>query len=242
MTNAHDDLIAEAMAATEDGPPPSEPGKRPEAEQPRSDRPTFKEGLPSIILAVLAAGAALAVHEIVPNDVENLGSFLFALVPFVLAVEAVALFPRSWSRIWWLPALAATLCFVVVMGVFAPRMFASHVNADFDAFYALMRMLVPFVILSLALALRLGGGSGGVVRRASYASLLVMLSGLEDLMFQVWEGNPIPDKWEWAEHITVRLGHVASSTEAFIFIGAHLVLALLILFVPTPKRFRSTTS
>lgn len=238
MTNTHDDLIAEAMAATEDTPPtraaaptqsPAEPAAR------------WLDGLPSVVLGVLAAGTAFAVHELVPNDVENLGSFLFALIPFVLAAEAVAAFPRSWARLRLVPAFLATLTFVVMMGGFAPLMFGRFVEEDFDGFYALMRMVMPFFILAVALALRLGGGTGGQVRRTTYASLLVMLSGLEDLMFQIWAGNPIPDRWDWAEHITVRLGHVASQNEAFVFIGVHLLLALLILLVPLPRR-RSRTS
>lgn len=248
MTNRHDDLIAEAMAATEDPPrgtdrsvadapdPALGPADGEPAPGTRSPR---RQGMLCVALTVLAAGAALVVHEVVPNDVENLWSFLFALLPFVLATEAVAQFPRAWAKVWFVPPLLAMLCFAVMMGVFAPKMFGEFVNADFDSFYALMRMVMPFFILSVALALRLGGGSGGQVRRAAYASLLVMVSGLEDLMFQIWAGVPIPDRWDWAEHITVRLGHVASQNEALIFIGVHLVLALLVVLVPAPRRLRS---
>lgn len=192
-----------------------------------------------IALAVLAVVAAGVVHELVPNDVENLGSFLFALVPFVLAAEAVARFPQAWRAVSWVPASLATATFAVVMGGFAPLMFGSVVDNDFDRFYGQMRILVVFLILALALGIRLGGATAGQVRRASYACLLVMLSGLEDLMFQVWRGSEIPDQWGWAEHMTVRLGHVASQNEAFAFIGVHLVLALVVLFVPLRRKSRS---
>lgn len=188
------------------------------------------------VLAVLAAGA---VHELVPNDVESLGSFLFALVPFVLAAEAIAWFPPTWRRVWWVPSALMATCFLVVMGGFAPLMFGSMVDDDFDRFYGQMRILVVFVILALVLCLRLGGATAGQVRRAAYASLLVMLSGLEDLMFQVWAGNDIPNSWDWAEHMTVRLGHVASQNEAFAFIAVHLVLALAVLFVPLRRKSTS---
>lgn len=254
MTNRHDDLIAEAMAATQDPAPTQDgrapgspidggPGGVPPVEEHRDGDPApararWRDGAWCVLLAVLAAGSALVVHEVVPNDVENLGSFLFALVPFVLAAEAVAVFPRSWARIWFVPGLLATLAFAVMMGIFAPTMFGRFVEEDFDGFYALMRIVMPFFILTVVMALRLGGGSGGQVRRTAYASLLVMLSGLEDLMFQVWAGNPIPDQWDWAEHMTVRLGHVASQTEAFVFIGVHLVVALLVLLVPLPGHRR----
>lgn len=192
-----------------------------------------------IVLTVLAVAAAGAVHELVPNDVENLGSFLFALLPFVLAAEAVARFPMAWRAVWWVPATLVTGTFTVVMAGFAPLMFGSVVDNDFDRFYGQMRILVVFLILALVLGLRLGGATAAQVRRGAYACLLVMLSGLEDLMFQVWRGQDIPDKWEWAEHITVRLGHVASQNEAFVFIGVHLVLALVVLLVPFRRRSTS---
>lgn len=204
---------------------------------PRADATTPDKGpwlcLGLGLLAVVAAGA---VHELVPNDVESLGSFLFALVPFVLAAEAVAWFPQAWRRPWWVPSALMAACFIVVMGGFAPLMFGSMVDNDFDRFYGQMRILVVFAILALVLCLRLGGATAGQVRRGAYASLLVMLSGLEDLMFQVWAGNDIPDSWGWAEHMTVRLGHVASQNEAFAFIAVHLVLAMAVLFVPLRRK------
>lgn len=213
--------------AAEDGAP---------VEQPAPDRTPDRAPWLCLGLGGLALAAAAAVHELVPNDVENIGSFLFALLPFVLAAEAVAWFPQAWRRVWWVPAALMTTCFVVVMGGFAPLMFGSMVENDFDRFYGQMRILVVFAILAMVLCLRLGGATAGQVRRGAYASLLVMLSGLEDLMFQVWHGNEIPDSWDWAEHMTVRLGHVASQTEAFVFIGVHLVLALAVLFVPLRRK------
>jgi hypothetical protein len=197
----------------------------------------MKQGIATIGFGAAAAVTAYAVHHWVANDVETLTSLLFALVPFVLATEAVARVPRAWASARWMAPLMVSLVFLAVMGGFAPLMFGAFVDEDFDRFYSIMRMLVPFVILALVFALRLGGAAGATVRRASYAALLVMLSGIEDLMFQVWRGNEIPDKWEWAEHITVRLGgHVASQNEAFAFIAAHFVLAAVVIFAPVPGR------
>lgn len=198
-----------------------------------------KQAIVCVALGAAAAVTAYVVHRWVSNDVENLASFLFALVPFVLAAESVARFPEAWTKVWFLPALSATVVFLALMGGFAPLMFGAFVDEDFDRFYAIMRVLVAFVILGLAFMLRLGGARAGQVRRASYASLLVMLSGIEDLMFQVWRGTDIPDRWEWAEHITVRLGHVASQNEAIAFIAAHFVVAAVVLFAPAPGRRRA---
>ena len=43
---------------------------------------------------------------------------------------------------------------------------------------------------------------------------------------------PIPEVWTWASHMTVFLGHPPTKAEAFGFIGVHLVLAGLVLFLP----------
>jgi hypothetical protein len=95
-----------------------------------------------------------------------------------------------------------------------------------------MRALVPLLILAIALPYRLGGGGSGAVRRMSYASLLVMLSGIEDLLFWVWRGSPVPDRWDWADHLTVLLGHMAGRTEAYVLIGLHLAAAVFVLRWP----------
>ena len=94
------------------------------------------------------------------------------------------------------------------------------------------------MILSLALAYRLGGGEGSGVRRLAYAMLLLMLSGLEDLAFLTVNPHtdprwtPIPEVWSWASHMTVFLGHPPTKYEAYGFIAAHVALAALVLFLP----------
>lgn len=201
----------------------------------------MKQGIASVGLGLLAGVSAFAVHHWVSNDVQSLGSFLFALVPFVLAIEAVAWFPLAWTRPRWIAPACVALLFLVAMGGFAPLMFGAVVDNDFDRFYSIIRVLMPFIIVAMVAALRLGGARGSTVRRGGYAALLIMLSGIEDLMFQVWRGNEIPDSWDWAEHMTVRLGHVASQNEAFGFIAVHLLLALLVVVVPWPLRSRNRT-
>jgi hypothetical protein len=94
------------------------------------------------------------------------------------------------------------------------------------------------MILALSLAYRLGGGSRETSLRLTFAMLLLQLSGLEDLAFLTVnphtdpEWTPIPEKWTWADHMTVFLGHAASKYEAYAFITVHVVLALLVLFLP----------
>ena len=170
------------------------------------------------------------------KQLDSLWLFLAYLVPFVFAAETVAALDPGWLRRWRLREVIGVLTFTVFFCGFVPRMFDRVIAEDFDGFYSLVRVLAPLIILAFALHQRLGGAPAATVRRISYASLLVMLSGLEDLMFWVWRGRPVPQEWDWAEHMTVRLGHVASRTEAYVFIAVHLVLAVAVLCWPARRR------
>jgi len=191
-----------------------------------------------IVLAVLTAVAAAAVWVGFPHQkaIPNVWVLLAKLVPFVLAVEAIAAMrfgPEVRRRI----SLAALpVCFLVFFTFFVPQIFFAAANEK--SFYYLVLTLTPFIILSLTLAHRLGGGAPGTARRHGYAMLLLQLSGLEDLAFltinphtdPAW--TPIPEVWTWADHMTVRLGHPASKYEAFTLIAVHVILAVLVLTLP----------
>ncbi|GHB47822.1 hypothetical protein GCM10007094_41410 [Pseudovibrio japonicus] len=109
--------------------------------------------------------------------------------------------------------------------------------------YYLTLIIVPFIILSLSLAYRIGGGSSGNTLRLSFALLLIMLSGIEDLAFfivnthEIGAFNPVPEVWHWVSHIEVRLGHPPSKYEVYAFIIGHFALAAFVLFYP----FRSVS-
>ena len=196
----------------------------------------------SVLFGALTLLTATAVALAGPDgtELDNLWWLLAHLVPFVLATETIAVLDPRWFARWRLAELAAVASFALVFCVFVPKMFDRVLADDFDGFYGLMRTLAPLLILIIALPYRLGGGPAGAVRRMSYASLLVMLSGIEDLLFWVWRGSPIPAQWDWAHHMTVVLGHVASRTEAYLFIGVHLAAAAAILAMPSGLLWRRT--
>jgi hypothetical protein len=189
----------------------------------------------ALILGGLTALTAGALVVAVPggHKLDSWWLLLAYLVPFVLATETVAVLERAWFARWRLAELVALATFAVVFCVFVPKMFGRVIADDFAGFYALMRTLVPLLILAIVVPYRLGGGSAGAVRRVAYACLLVMLSGIEDLLFWVWRGVPVPARWDWADHMTVVLGHVASQPEALVFIGLHLSAAAAVLVWPS---------
>jgi hypothetical protein len=194
--------------------------------------------LPFALLAMAAVAGAALVWLALPHEREvgSVGELLAKLVPFALATEAIARMDGHLARRRWLARIALPAAFLVFFCWFVPKIF--YYNEQFDRLYYYVLTLTPFIILSLALAYRLGGGTPGEVRRVAYACLLLMLSGLEDLAFLTLSPHtdprfwPIPKVWSWASHMTVFLGHPPTRAEAFAFIVVHVVLAGLVLFLP----------
>src|SRR4029450_3107981 len=193
---------------------------------------------PFALRAVAGAPAPALVWLPLPREREvgSVWDLLAKWVPFVLAAEAIARMDADLVRRRWLARVALPAAFGVVFCWFVPEIFYYHEQVARLSYYALT--LTPFVILSLVLAYRLGGGAPGEVRRVAYACLLLMLSGVEDLAFLVLSPHtdprfwPIPEVWSWASHMTVFLGHPPTRAEAFAFIAVHLALAGLVLFLP----------
>ncbi len=197
---------------------------------------------------LLALALALYIYLGMPHerDLPSTWVLLFKLVPFFLASFSIAWFPRS-------KALGALLVFATLLpflGFLVPR--ALHLaitgfNTDpvadtaalvatFGEFYTIVAILVPYIILALALAYRLGGGSAGSSLKVAWAGLLLMLSGYEDLMF--WTVNPrgpMPEVTRWASHINIFFGRPATQTEFYLFIAAHAVLIAVVFVLPLDR-------
>jgi hypothetical protein len=194
--------------------------------------------LPVLVCAAGAVASAAVVWLAMPHDreVKALWILLVKLVPFAFGVETIARLELSPAARRRLALAAVPAAFLVYFCYFVPKIFFT--SDDGNQLYYYVLTLTPFVILAFVLAYRLGGGRAGTCRRLGYAMLLLQLSGLEDLAFLTvnhqtdpkW--TPIPEVWTWASHMTVFIGHPPTKYQAFAFIGTHVVLALLVLFLP----------
>ncbi|GGM67282.1 hypothetical protein ACFFX1_21585 [Dactylosporangium sucinum] len=192
-----------------------------------------------LVLVAFAAASAAVVWFTLPHDreVKSLGIFLFKLLPFVFAVEAIARVDLDLARRLHLARILIPAAFCVFLLYFVPKIF--FYLDDFPTVYYHVLVLTPVVIAALVLAYRLGGGTAGNVRRIGYASLLIMISGLEDLAFLTINNHTdprwstIPEVWSWASHMTVFLGHPPTKYEAYALIAARVALALIILATPS---------
>ncbi len=170
------------------------------------------------------------------KEIPSLGVFLFKLLPFVFATISVAYLDFDEAVRKPLSLLSVPITFLGFFCYFVPTLF--YYSNEFEVMYQTMLLTVPYIILSLAFSYRMGGGSTGTTIRLSFAMLLLMISGIEDLAFLLlssqydpnWAG--MPQVWEWASHMTVRVGRPVTLYEAYVFIAVHIALAALVMFYP----------
>jgi hypothetical protein len=173
------------------------------------------------------------------RELTSLWTMLAMLAPFVAATVAIGWIDLDWAQRLRLHLILPPACFLAFFCYFVPKIFYyAGVAEDFDGLYVTVLLLVPFVILTLALTLRLGGARTATVVKLAVALLLLQLSGIEDLAFLTvndlsgTEFSPIPEVWTWADHMAVRLGHPPTRTEAYVFIAVHLTVAVAVLATP----------
>jgi hypothetical protein len=192
----------------------------------------------SLIFGALALALTYYVLCHMPHDrvVKSLGVFLLKLAPFVAASLSIATLDVSFLRKERLGMMVVYALFLIIFCVFVPKIFFYH--ETFERLYYTILMMVPLIILALTFSFRLGGGSPLDTLRMSFGLLFLMISGIEDLAFLTINKHTdprwatIPEIWDWASHIKVRLGHYPSKYEAYIFICVHVGIALFILFYP----------
>ncbi|MFI9594951.1 hypothetical protein [Nonomuraea sp. NPDC052265] len=193
--------------------------------------------------AVLGAGAATLIMVILPPDrtLDNPFEVLWKVSPLVFAVLAVAGFPRR-------PGLGMTLMCVLVVGymgvldtVNVLHIFSYAESADqkaaFPELYQFMIFMNSFTVLAALFAYRLGGARWDRVLKVGIASVLIVISGLNDLSMWLlgdWpEGRPAT--LTWASHIAVFVGGPPSVAVAVAFFLVHLVLAGVVLALPVRR-------
>ncbi|MBB5076762.1 hypothetical protein [Nonomuraea endophytica] len=195
----------------------------------------------TLLAGALAVALAGIVRFVLPyeQEITSLWSFLVKLTPQLAAIVAIAWLDVEWARRLKMHLVAIPAVFLAFLLYFVPKTFMAAMDIEdksgtFEDLYLHVVVFVPFLIVALLLAYRLGGGSREGVLRTGLAMSILHVSGLEDLVAVSMNRrlDAIPEVWGWADHITVRIGHPATKYEAYAFIAAHVVVALLVLFVP----------
>ncbi|GAB3136771.1 hypothetical protein GCM10027258_11470 [Amycolatopsis stemonae] len=195
-----------------------------------------------LVAAVPAVVTALLIMVVLPPDqtLDNVGDWAFKLCPFAFAVLTVSLFPRGRFG----PALIVFAVFVYMSYldtelVMRVQDFARSPDQDFQPVYQFELFVTTFIVLFALLAYRLGGGRTANVLKVGVASILVVISGVNDLTFwavnDVWAAGTKPTELKWASHMIVFLGGPPSVPAAVAFMAVHLVLAAIVVALPVGR-------
>jgi hypothetical protein len=201
----------------------------------------WRDNRVTLLAGALAVALAGLVRFVLPyeQEITSVWMLLVKLTPQLAAVVAVAWLDVAWARRLRLHLVALPAIFLAFLCYFVPKTFMTAMDmqdgtAVFEDLYLHVVVFVPFMIVALVLSYRLGGGSREGVLRIGAATTILQMSGLEDLMAVLMNSrlDGIPELWDWAHHMTVRLGHPATREEAYAFIAVHVVLAVLALALP----------
>lgn len=199
-----------------------------------------------LIPAIIGGGLTGLTLFVLPPDrvINGLAEFLFKIMPLILAVLAIALFPNKnhWTSLFLL------LCFIFYMGYIDSAFFlqikrlidaalADAYKQQFPAFYMFNIFVNSFTVLLAIFAYRLGGASTARVLKLGLSGILIIISGLNDLTMWVmypWV-NGRPFVLNWASHVTIFIGHEPNIYEMLAFLAVHLILIGVIFWLPLEK-------
>lgn len=196
----------------------------------------------NIIITTVFAALALGTTAFILNwsehsrNLANAGVFFVKLLPFVFALIGIAHFPSFKLRTVF-RQVALLLLFFVAWCYFTPKLFYAFMEhpSDFNSYYLVIQMMMPYIILALAAAFRIGGGRTKDVLVFGGCGLLILVSGLEDLFSVLLRtmadpGYVFPEVWSWADHMSVFIGRALTKNEAYVFIGIHVALIAVVLW------------
>jgi hypothetical protein len=233
------------MTATSDTPPVRSPDSGEEA----VTEPPHRSG--DIVLTArrrwarhvwwvaLAAGVAgtVLVWVGMPH-VREIGSaweLLAKLLTFACLCCAIAFFPGVSGRLHWLLYVP----FIFYVAYLFPRIgyfyFVDVERAEAGSFYTHQFLLsYPGIVLTVAAAYRLGGGTPGRCLKIAVSGMLVIFSGLLDFMW--WLVNPvdIPETID-APHITILTGGPISYGATILFALAHVPIIVGVNLLPLDR-------
>lgn len=169
------------------------------------------------------------------RDVNTAPQFLLKLFAFLCLCAAIALFPWVERRMY----LLLLVPFVFFTSYLLPRIsyfyYGDTHRLQGDEFYTHMYLLLyPGIVITTAAAYRLGGGSPGRTFKVAVSGIILVFSGLLDLMWMVVNPVPIPAMID-APHINVFTGGPISYTATIWFAVAHIPLLLAVNALPLDR-------
>ncbi|MFI0443902.1 hypothetical protein [Actinomadura sp. 6N118] len=189
-----------------------------------------------IALAVGVGGAAFVwqgtSHR---REIDAAWELAVKLIAFACLCCAIALFPWASRRLYWLLYVP----FIFFTGYLIPRVswfyYGDTGREQPDDFYThLYLLLYPGLVLTVAAAYRLGGGSPGRCLKVMATGILIVFSGFLDLMW--YTINPVdrPDVID-APHINLFTGGPISFGATILFALAHVPVIVGVNLLPLDR-------
>ncbi|GAA3002377.1 hypothetical protein [Streptosporangium longisporum] len=183
-----------------------------------------------------AAGAAI-VWLATPHgrETQTAGELAAKLLAFACLCVAIAFFPWVSQRLQWLVYIP----FVFFTGYLIPRIswfyYGDVSRAQGDVFYTHLYMLFyPAIVLTVAAAYRIGGGSPGRCLKIMATGVVILFSGFLDLMWFAVNPVAIPPVID-APHINLFTGGPISYGATILFALAHVPIAVVINLLPVDR-------
>ena len=186
---------------------------------------------------VLGVGGAVFVWLGTPHvrEIESVWHLGVKVATFASLCCAIAFFPRTSGRLHWLLFIP----FILFTAYIFPRIgyfyFLDGEHAEVGSFYTTQFLLsYPAIVLTAAAAYRLGGGSPGRCLKIAVSGMIIIFSGLLDVMW--WVVNPveIPAVID-APHINILTGGPISFGAAILFTLAHVPVLVGINLLPLDR-------
>jgi hypothetical protein len=157
------------------------------------------------------------------------------LAAFAFLCCAIAFFPWTSPRLHWLLCIP----FVFFTAYVIPRIsyfyYGDVGRTAGDSFYThLYLLLYPGLVLTVAAAYRIGGGSPGRCLKIATSGIVIVFSGLLDIMWQLVNPVEIPAVID-APHINVITGGPITFAAAVWFTLAHVPIVVGINLLPLDR-------
>lgn len=183
-----------------------------------------------------AAGAAF-VWLVTPHtrEIQTPWELVAKLLAFACLCVAIAFFPWVSPRLQWLVYIP----FVFFTGYMVPRIswfyYGDTARAQGDFFYTHLYLLFyPAIVLTVAAAYRIGGGSPGRCLKIMATGVVILFSGFLDIMWFVANPVAIPEVID-APHINLITGGPISFGATILFALAHIPIVVAINVLPLDR-------
>jgi hypothetical protein len=169
------------------------------------------------------------------REIEAPWQLAIKLVAFVCLCGAIAFLPWVAGRLYGLLYFS----FIFFVAYIFPRIgyfyFVDVEKAEAGSFYTHQFLLsYPGIVLTVVAAFRLGGGTPGRCLKIAATGMLIILSGLLDVMW--WLVNPVdvPETID-APHIVILTGGPISFGATIVFVLAHIPLIVGLNLLPLDR-------